>query len=177
MMKNAIRILLLFVLAVSAFQPLPVSALMKAFTTEELAKSSDLVISGTVEEVSSRWSGDGKTIVTRAIVVPGEVLKGGAAQTRTIVEYPGGEVGTAGLRVLDVSPLRKGERVVLFLKSVGLENGGTVYAIVGKGQGKYTMDDDGVARKGGFAVLKGEATTIDYSISLDSLREKIGRAE
>ncbi|HTR45082.1 MAG TPA: hypothetical protein VMH06_05170 [Thermodesulfovibrionales bacterium] len=165
-----------FVFVLTLVLSSPASALMKAFTTEELAKSSDLVISGEVEEVSSRWSGDGKTIVTRAVVVTGEVMKGGAAQARTIVEYPGGEVGAAGLRVLDVSPLRRGERVVLFLRPSSLENGGTIYAIVGKGQGKYTMDDKGVARKGGFSVLKGEGT-IDYSLSLDSLREKIRKAE
>jgi len=151
--------------------------LMKALRTEELAKSSDLIILGEVEEVSSRWSGDGKTIITRALVVTGEVMKGAAAETRIVVEYPGGEIGTSGLKVLDVSPLRKGEKVVLFLSAVGLENGRTVYAMVGKGQGKYSIDDNGVARKGGFTVLKGEATSIDYTISLDSLREKIRKAD
>jgi len=175
-MKRFIRTIIPFVLAVAVFQASPAQALMTAFTTEELAKSSDIVVAGEVEEVSSRWSSDGRTIVTRAVVATGEMMKGAAGQRRTVVEYPGGEVGAAGLKVSDVSPLRKGEKVILFLRAVGLENGGTVYAMVGKGQGKYTIHEGGVARKGGFAVVQGNGP-VDYTIFVDSLREKIRRAE
>ncbi|HET6514635.1 MAG TPA: hypothetical protein VFG09_05695 [Thermodesulfovibrionales bacterium] len=154
----------------------PSFAVMKAMTTEDLAKQSEIVVSGEVEALSSHWTGDGKSIFTRAVVLVNEVIKGRSLQKRIVVEYPGGETGDIGLRVSDVAPLRKKEKVLLFLRSGAGRNGGTVYTTVGKGQGKYSVDENRIARKTGFSVIDGR-DTIDYVIPVDALIEKIKRVK
>ncbi len=88
------------------------------------------------------------------------------------VEYEGGEVGEMGLRVSDVAPLKTGEEVILFLKSGKSKIEGNVYNIVANAQGKYTIGEDGIARKYGFSVISGQ-DKIDYSIPADELINKI----
>jgi hypothetical protein len=91
-----------------------------------------------------------------------------------MVEYEGGEIGDIGLRVSDQSPLIKGEKVILFLRSGKSKKEGAAYNIVGKGQGKYVIDADGIARKGGFSIAGGKED-IDNNIPVDKLIEKINK--
>lgn len=175
-MKKNSCMTILFAFTVAVLLSPPSFALMMALTTEQITKGAELIIEGEVEEVSSLWSDDGKTIVTRAVVRTNEVIKGKETQSRTVVEYPGGEVGDIGLEVSDISPLRKGEKVILFLRPLKSENGMTVYAVVSKGQGKYIVGEDGIARKNGFSVINGKEG-IDFSIPVGPLKEKIRRME
>ena len=91
------------------------------------------------------------------------------------MEYGGGEIGNIGMKVSDQSavPLRKGERVLLFLKSGKSKKDGQAYNIVGKGQGKYSIDAKGIARKSGVAIM-GSKENIDNNLLLDELIEKTG---
>jgi hypothetical protein len=161
----------------------PLGALMLGISTEELTKSAELVVSGNVESVESSWTADGKSIVTRAIVVINETVKGQAQGDRVVVEHEGGEVGGVGLKVSDIAPLVKGSDVVLFLKGGASRTplsaqGATqrVYHLVGKSQGKYTVGDDGIARKSGFSVMGGEGA-VDNNISRQELIEKVRSAK
>lgn len=156
---------------------LPVAswAVMEGFSIEELAGRSDLVVLGDVESVTSGWSEDGKTIFTTAIVVVAEVIKGQSVRRRIGVEYPGGEVGEIGLRVSDEPGMAKGEKVLLFLKRVIGTSEIDKHAFVGKGQGKYSIGPDGIARKKGFS-LAGDTKPIDAEIPIDTLIDKIRRA-
>jgi len=152
------------------------SAIMKAMSTEELVRTSEIVVIGEVEDVKAQWSKDGKTIFTSASIVISDVIRGKIDQEKIIVECEGGEVGDIGLKVSDVSPLRKGEKVILFLKSGKSKKEGVVHNIVGKAQGKYTIDADGIARKGGFSIVSGE-DVIDNNIPVDELIDKIRRVK
>lgn len=155
------------------FLPFQSAAIMKGFSTEELTRESDTVVSGDVEDAESFWSQDGKTIITRATVSVSGVIRGKSSAGNIIVEYEGGEIGDVGLRVSDVSPLIKGERVILFLKSVrSRKDSAAVYNMVGKGQGKYTIDEGGIARKGGFSLSGGEEN-VDSDIPLGVLLDRI----
>lgn len=147
-------------------------AIMQGMSTEELTGASDLVLEGEVKDVRSFWSKDGKTIITRAVILDSYVIKGRVTQKHIVVEYEGGEIGDIGFRVSDVVPLRKGEKVILFLKTGKSKKDGHVFNIVGKGQGKYTVDNDGIARKGGFSILSG-AELIDNNIPVGELIDKI----
>ncbi len=149
-------------------------ATMKGLSTEELTKASDLVISGEVENTESQWSKDGKIIFTSAYIVIGDVIKGASPQRRIAIEYEGGEVGEIGLKVSDQTKLIKGERVILFLQSGKSHRDGNTYNIVGRGQGKYVIGADGIARKGGFSI-SGDKEKIDNNIPADKLIEKIRR--
>ena len=152
------------------------AAIMQGMSTEELTQSSDLVLEGEVKEVRSYWSKDGKTIITWAVILDSYVIKGRVTQKHILVEYEGGEIGDIGFRVSDVTPLKKGEKVILFLKTGKSKKDGHVFKIVGKGQGKYTIDNDGIARKGGFSILSGEEL-IDNNIPVGELIDKIRKLQ
>jgi hypothetical protein len=145
---------------------------MKGMSTGELTKLSEIVIEGKVEGVEAQWSKDGKTIFTNAYIVVSNVIRGMSDQTNIIVEYQGGEIGDRGLKVSDEPTLNEGERVILFLKSGKSKKDGVAYNIVGKGQGKYVMGADGIARKSEFSIVGGEKD-IDDTIPVDELIEKI----
>jgi len=151
-------------------------AIMKGLSTDELTKASDIVISGEVENTESQWNKDGKTIFTTAYITVSDVIKGVTTQRKIAIEYEGGEVGEIGLRVSDQTALVKGEKVILFLKSGKSHRDGNTYNIVGHGQGKYVIDADGIARKGGFSIAC-DKENIDNNIPADKLIEKIKRVE
>jgi len=152
------------------------AAIMRGMSTVELTRASDVAIEGEVKDVKSHWSSDGKIIVSRALIVNTRAIRGSVVQRQIIVEYEGGEVGGMGFRVSDVAPLEKGERVILFLRSGKSRINGNAFTIVGKGQGKYVVGNDGVARKGGFSVLQG-TDVIDNNIPVDMLIDKIKRVQ
>jgi hypothetical protein len=147
-------------------------AFMTGLSTEELTRSSEAVVVGNVEDIESRWNEDGTSIVTTASVVVEEIVRGRVIYQRITVEYEGGEIGEIGLKVSDVSPLEGGERVLLFLKSVKNKRNGHAYSIVGKGQGKYTVGRDGIARKRGFS-LNARREVVDNDTPVERLIQKI----
>ena len=148
------------------------AGIMEALTTEKLTRASKMVILGEVEDLKSQWSETGEKIITRATVTITRVIRGKSASKQLIVEYDGGEVGGIGLKVSDVSPLRKREQVLLFLRPKDADDGPDVFNIVGRAQGKYTIHENGVARKSGF-VVAGERSEIDNNIPLEALIQKI----
>lgn len=152
--------------------PLRSAAVMEGISTDELTRASDAIVDGEVIDSRSFWSSDGRTIITRAVVAIGEVVRGRVTGKRIVVEYEGGEVGDTGLRVSDMAVLEKGERVLLFLTEGKSRLSGRAYRIVGKGQGKYTIGKDDIARKRGFSVMRGREL-IDNDIPVDLLKEKI----
>ncbi len=152
------------------------SAMMKRLSTEELTRGSEIIIRGEVGDVKAQWSRDGKTIFTSASIIISAVIKGKIAQNNIIVEYMGGEIGDIGFKVSDVSPLRSGEKIILFLKSGKSKKDGIVYNIVGKAQGKYIIGEDGIARKNGFSIAGGEDIT-DNNIPVDVLIDKIRKVK
>lgn len=148
------------------------SAVMQGMSTADLTRASDLVIEGDVIDVRAFWSRDGNSIVSSATILQSNVIRGQTFQKRITVEYEGGEIGDTGFRVSDVSPLTEGERVILFLQSGTSRVNGNVFTIVGKGQGKYTISSDGIARKGGFSIIQGNEV-IDNNIPVSDLIDKI----
>jgi hypothetical protein len=144
-------------------------AVMLGLSTEELTRGSEAVVEGDVQDMQSHWSEDGKTIYTSVTVVIREAIKGEASEQTIVVEHEGGEVGDIGLRVSDMAVFRKGQRVILFLKP---GRSGNVYNIVGKAQGKYDIDAQGIARKRGFTLMGGQEA-VDNDIPVEALKAKI----
>jgi len=91
------------------------SAVMLGIPTEELAGTSEIVVAGEVKNVGTHWSNDGTTLITRAVIINRDTIKGRSTQRQIIVEYDGGEIGDIGLKVSDMATLKAGERVILFL--------------------------------------------------------------
>jgi len=165
--------LLFFMLVI--FIPLHLSADMIALSTEELTQLSNSVIVGKVETTVAQWSEDGKIIITRATIQINNVIRGDLNMKQIIVEYPGGEIGDIGLKVSDVSSLKTGEEVILFLNRKNLEDD-SLFSITGNAQGHYTIGVDGIARKGAFSVI-GDKSTIDNNVPVISLIQKIREIE
>lgn len=149
-------------------------AVMKGLSTDDLTKSSDMVVIGEVEDVEAQWSIDGQTIFTSATVSISEVVAGRPLPGKIVVEYEGGELGDIGLKVSDMATLDKGDKVLLFLKTARSKKFGSAYNMIGKAQGKYKIGEDGIARKGGFSIADG-GNEIDNDLPIDVLAEKIRR--
>jgi hypothetical protein len=148
------------------------SAIMIGLSTEDLTRASEAVIMGDVENAEAQWSEDGKTIFTTATVLVTDVFKGRKIERRITVEFEGGEVGDTGLKVSDVSLPKKGEKVILFLKSNIGKKGGIIFNTVGKAQGKYIVGKNGIARKSGFSLLTGREV-VTNNIPVNELIKKI----
>lgn len=185
-MRSLTGTIVLFSLFVITFTtPVPTSAIMLGMSTEQLTKESDAVVTGRVEKVESFWSHDHKVILSQATVAVERRVRGAVLTDWITVEYLGGEVGDMGMGVSDMAPLKEGEDVLLFLKSGKTERyvsssmdaaSQPVFNIVGKAQGKYTIDAGGMARKGGFSI-EGPEQDVDRDIPLNRLILKIEKGE
>ncbi|MCC6345868.1 MAG: hypothetical protein IT388_01625 [Nitrospirales bacterium] len=157
----------------------PASALMTGIGVDELTHQADRVVRGVVEKVESYWNEDKSVILTKVAVIVHEHIaakgkRSDDAPFRVFVVYEGGEADGIVLRVSDGVEIKEGEEVLLFLKET--EAGGTPlspsHRVVGKAQGKYTITDDGMARKGGFSLATGEEK-VESVIDANRLVEKI----
>ena len=100
----------------------------------ELARSADLIVHGKVLRLQSRWSGDGRRILTDVEIQVTEALKGQAGPT-VLVTQPGGRVGDIGQKVSGLASFAAGEEVVVFLSRQGPQG----YRVSGLAQGKYQV--------------------------------------
>jgi hypothetical protein len=130
-LPTALRALLPVVLLLC----LPASATtMLRADLPELAQSADTIVHGTVRRVESRWSGDGRRIVTDVEIQVTESLKGQAGGS-VVVTQPGGRVGDIGQSVSGLASFTPGEEVVLFLERRGAQ----AFRVAGMAQGKYQV--------------------------------------
>ncbi len=147
--------------------------LMVRMSLDDLAGTAEVGIVGMVQQVESRYTKDGDSIYTAASVSVEKSLKGSPGQFVT-VEYEGGEVGDTGLKVSDAPDLEKGEKVVLFLKSKGIEDS-AAFMVVGNAQGKYSIKD-GIASRSGFETVGGLSAG-DDALPLTDLVSRVKKGE
>ncbi|MCF6149141.1 MAG: hypothetical protein E3K37_10835 [Candidatus Kuenenia sp.] len=174
MIKTFFTTVILAVLSICTFIT-NAQAIVTGLSTEELTKSSHAVITGTVEDVQSYWSNDRKTIFTSATIKLTEIIRGNIIQNTITVEYEGGEVEGIGLKISDMATLNKGEKILLFLKtakSKRTEQKENVFRIVGRAQGKYFIDKNGIAKKSGFTTIN-RKEVIDNNIPIETLIDRI----
>ncbi|MBF0337084.1 MAG: hypothetical protein HQL05_04560 [Nitrospirae bacterium] len=156
------------------------TGVMIGLTNEELTRQSSLVVMGNVVDKQSFWNTEGTTIYTGVTINVKEVVRGETSPETITVRYEGGEIGDVGLRVSDTPQFEKGEDVLVFLSPVANVSGkgvsdtsGTFY-VVGSGQGKYSVEMNAIATRGGFSVIndnKGKA--LKNVIGLNELKEQI----
>jgi len=99
----------------------------------QLSRDADAVVHGVVRRAESRWSGDGRRIVTDVEIEVSESLKGTWGST-VLVTHPGGQVGELGQVVHGLGSFRPGEEVVIFLRKRG-----DSFRLAGGAQGKYQV--------------------------------------
>jgi len=150
------------------------AAIMIPLTTENLTGESELIILGDVKQIKSEWAEDKKAIFTIATVTVRETVKGKSSQKNLKIMYEGGEIDGIGMRVSDVVIPTVGENVLLFLKPAKTRQFETIYKNVGKAQGQYKIDRDGIASKAGYSLAE-SAKEIDNNLPIEVLVEKIKR--
>jgi hypothetical protein len=124
------------------------AATVLAQSVEDLARASDAVLRGRVENVVCRRVGG--RIVTDIAIARAELWRG-SAPARLTIAVPGGEVDGIGQRVDGAPAFSAGEDVVVFVR----DGGHGRYHVVGLAQGKYGVEGavararlEGLARVG-----------------------------
>ncbi|HYO59886.1 hypothetical protein [Archangium sp.] len=130
-LPTALRALLPFVLLLCL--PADATTMLRA-DLPELAQTSETIVHGTVRRVESRWSGDGRRIITDVEIQVTESLKGQAGSTVLVIQ-PGGRVGDIGQKVSGLASFTPGEEVVVFLERRGRQ----AFRVSGMAQGKYKV--------------------------------------
>lgn len=161
-------------------------SLMVKLSLERLSLDSDTIVLGNVDDIACQWSMDRSAIVTVVTLRIQTVIKGEVLRNQILIQYPGGEVGDIGLKVSDMPEFQLGERVLVFLKSISkiedAQNSPLIalnfwpaFTVFGAAQGKYSVDDNGVARKDGYSLVSKEADP-DRSFFLEDLLTRIRKS-
>lgn len=175
---------------VCIFLPGIACSMMLPLSTEELKAQSDVILRGTVENVTGQWSRDHMVIVShvevcvhdiykgaldKSLVTSKEVVPGTLYQDFITVEFDGGAIDDLEFGVSDMPRFQKDEEVILFLAVEPSRVKDTIYKLVGSAQGKYIIDD-GLVKKEGFTVLlekEEDKVLVDNHIPVEELVEKI----
>lgn len=111
-MRNRRLLVLSFALLLVMAGSLP--AIMIHMSATDLTARADMIVSGTVTKLSSRWDDAHALIYTDVTIAPSGFEKG-ATDRPIIVRVPGGEVDDIGLAVEDMPIFTTGEQVRLYL--------------------------------------------------------------
>lgn len=133
-----IRFALRALLSITLLIGLPVGATTLLRTdVAELSSASDTIVQGTVRRVQSRWSGDGRRIVTDVEIEVTDTLKGQPGGT-VLVTQPGGKVGDIGQQIHGLATFTPGEEVIVFLE----KRGKVSFQVSSMAQGKFQVRRD-----------------------------------
>jgi len=150
---------------------------------KKLATEAEAIILGEVKDIKCQWSIDHSVILTIVTVNIHEILKGNINNSQILIQHPGGEVGDIGLKVSDMPSFKQNEIVLVFLKSISdpidTKNSPMIalnflpsFSVFGSVQGKYSIDSNGIAHKGGYRLISKDQEQ-EKSISLKNLKAKI----
>lgn len=117
-----------------AFAAPAAAATFVTMSVEEVARSSDAVVRGRVLSTTSRFTRDGRRIVTDVEIGVESAWKG-APETRVRIVVPGGRVGSIAQWVDAAPTFEEGEEVVVFLAQRG-----AIWRVMGQALGKYRVE-------------------------------------
>lgn len=160
--------------------------LMIKLPLSRLSSDADTIVLGEVVSLESYWSMDRSTIVTIVMLDVQRVIKGELSSRQVLIQFPGGEIGDIGLKVSDQPGFDLHEKALVFLESITEKNDPQnplliamsfwpSYTVVGAAQGKYSIDEGGIARKGGYSLVSDEPDP-DRSLPLEHLITRIHRS-
>lgn len=149
-------------------------AALHATTVERLsfdqlvAKARSIVV-GQVRRVDTRWSDDGKLILTAYTIEVQETLKGESAGTLTVTTI-GGRIGNLIMHVAGMPAFDINERAVVFVEKAGAHN-----AVLGLGQGKFSIENGTVANRTDGLEFSDRRPAFQTRLPLDAFRTEIRR--
>lgn len=177
------RTLRISILAMALFAPGTASlAVLERMSLEDLARTADAVVVGTVVSRGSRYDDRRPDRIVTDVVVRVERGVRGDVSGEVVVTIPGGEVDGMGQIVTGAPVLRPGEEVVLFLHPARATPLGPRRAIVGLSQGLFVVHRErpgapARARQrlaGVFFVGAGEGPEAAMDLDLEDLVRAVG---
>lgn len=121
-----------------------------ALDVPALTRGSAIVVRGTVQSSTARWTQDKARIITDTVIAVNDTWKGTAKSSVTVMQ-PGGEIGDFGQVVHGTVKFTAGEEVVLFLEARGDR-----YLVTGMVQGRFKVENGGARQE-----LENEAFFLD----------------
>ena len=117
---------------------------MVELTLEQLVKSADLIVVGTVKSVKSEMK-KGK-VFSYATIAVNSVVKGELEQEqdKIVVKFAGGRVGDIGMKVENSPNYQKNEKVIAFVEKIPNTS---YYRTLGSFQGKFLIEGNFVLRE------------------------------
>lgn len=183
--KNVLKRALLALLFLILLLIPPSFSVMVKLPLIQLVQNADVIILGDVENIRCEWSLNKKIILTVTTLRIKKVWKGNVQDSRVFIQTYGGTIGDLSLEVSDVSVYQEGEEVLVFLKTIDdvmhLENSFSVslnflpsFSVFGRAQGKYSIDNNTIARKWGYSLLDKDVDK-DNVLTLSELEVRIKR--
>jgi|GEM_PF-3595704 len=114
-------------------------------TIEDLTSEAQVIVIGTVEDVSSAWRSDQTAIETTTVVKVGECLYGQCGSRIKLI-LRGGTVGDKTLYIPGMPKFEENQNVLLFLRQ-DPEGRSGVWSVVGMCQGAFLIEKDKKSRK------------------------------
>ncbi|MEI6125603.1 MAG: hypothetical protein WCQ99_03530 [Pseudomonadota bacterium] len=170
-MKKAFFITFFFILIEAQLS----SGLMLGMHLRSLAAESELIVRGRVHHIECHWSEDKTAILSVARIEIRELIAGVSPGRSIEVTWPGGQIGDIAMKQSDEPEFFTHEDVLLFLHQPDIQTS-LVFRVVGKAQGKYSIDKNDIARKGGFTVPAPDAVNVENQINVQQLIKKIHEA-
>ena len=141
-MRNAFSLLFMTLMVGILLCPDLGATAMIPLSLQQLSQGAETIVLGTVTSQASAWNTAQTAIYTDVIINVEEAIKGVAGPEVTF-RIAGGEVGYIGMRASTHPTFHIGERVIVFLRTVG-----TTAQLFGLQQGKFTVHDDTVTHEG-----------------------------
>ena len=114
-----------------------------AVDTEFMTNRATAVVLATVVSLESRWNDAHTKIYTFTVVDVQDDFKGKTKGRKITVRQLGGRVGNIACYVPGQPTLRKGEKILAFLRPSKKDK--ARFCVVGMAQGKYSVLEDGTA--------------------------------
>lgn len=160
-------------------------ATMIRLSLEDLSFGSEAIVVGEVEDIQCHWSMDQSSILTVVMLKTLENLKGNFPHDLIFIQYPGGEIGDLGLKVSDTPEFQPKEKVLVFLNSIKNTNDSKnslavalnfipAFEVFGSAQGKYSIDQSGIASKEGYNLILSDSDS-EKVLPLNELTKMINR--
>lgn len=135
----------------------------KEQSLDELAAQANVIVKGTVTDLTCQWEEDETVIYTYVSVSVDEYIEG-AGPSEVIVKQIGGIVKDIGLEIFGQPEFTSGEKVLLYLNL--LSDG--YYEVVNLSQGKFTIESD----ESELEVSKSDTSKIDLSDFMHQLSDE-----
>jgi hypothetical protein len=171
-------------LAAAASLPAAAATVRGPADVVSLTSAADAVVHARVLGRESGWGAGGPAsglIFTRVTLQPIEWWKGRVAEAPVVVRVPGGSVGELTQTVDGVSSFAPDEEVVVFLRKLGDEPGGAVYAVERLALGKFSViagpaGSSRAVRDRSHVSCQGCSAAERDELSLSELRDRVRRS-